>query len=168
MPHPYPSHPKVRENGLKFLLNTEKLFSLLIRKHLDRLVDDSRWSPVHSIRCYWGTKSLNRTRILNSNKKQLSKLYRESNKHFKDYFPNVNLPSCFPEITSACESENRKSKCTGISVSRSSSIAFCWLQNYIFEQLKIVRHTRIAILNAKNKTANNLSGRILIPAVHRI
>jgi len=37
-----------------------------------------------------------------------------------------------------------------------------------FEQLKIVRHTRIAILNAKNKTANNLSGRILIPAVHRI
>lgn len=37
-----------------------------------------------------------------------------------------------------------------------------------FEQLKIAKDTELAILNTKNKTANNLSGRILIPAVHRI
>lgn len=37
-----------------------------------------------------------------------------------------------------------------------------------FGQLKRVRHTKVTILKAKNKTANNLSGRILIPAVHRM
>ncbi len=38
------------------------------------------------------------------------------------------LPSCLPEITSTCESENRKLKFTGMSVRKSSSRASCWLQ----------------------------------------